>query len=427
MLVNSVSMAQNSSYSRGVSKNNYINTVTKPYKADEVSFSGLNPVVLKNQLKIFLTQDIWAENLKVKMPETPVEKEVILEILQNRQKLDRFTRLSNEKAKLKSKISYINYLIDSDPLNTNLPKLRKEIENRGNIETVFKTLDKQIELESKKNKPALEYFKEIEKLEDEYLDKHLMKPQKMEKFWYKIEKNNINRDNQYSTKELIDIISNGQTSVWAEKVIAKPLSKKELIMQAEKQYEQYLRENIDIYEGRMNHNDDARNGRKLVKEINKNSIKKYPGVEKNLEKLFASIEHRYTYKIDKLIGVDIYPIGEIWKDMRIVETDMKNVIQDIGTLKEQLKVSPDNKVFNEVLNAREKVLEELKQDWIKGMKYSLKYENINRERFSAAGKLPEYEYLAGENKTIKKLKSAMAVFEQNNSTIPDEYWAEILK
>ena len=426
MFVNSVSIAQDSLYSKGISSKRQVNTFSKPYKADQVSFSGLKPEVLKNQLRIFLTQDIWANRLNVKMPETPIEKEVILEVLQNRLKLDRFARLSNERATIKGDISYLNDLLEKDPLNPNIPKLRQELIRRGNIDSVLKTLDKQIDLEEKKNKSALDYFKNIEKIEEEYINKRLMKPQKMEKFWYKVKGNNINKNGQYSTKELIDIISNEKAPIEASKTVLKPLSKKDLMVKVEKDYEQYLRENIDIYERRLNHHDDARKGRKFVQDLNMVSIKKYPGIEKPLQKIYESVESRYAYKIDRLVDIDIYPIGEIWNDMHLVEKDMKKVFKDITYIKEQLKTSPDNKVFNETLNAWEKTLEELKQDWIKGMKYSLKYEDMNRQRFSDAGRLSEYEYLAGENKTIKKHKAALELYRKNNDNIPDESWANIL-
>lgn len=104
MLIHPISNSQNL-YSRKLyNQNNSVSPqVYKNFGIDKVSFNGgLKPEVLKNQLKILLTQDIWAEKLKVKMPETPLEKEVLLEVLQNRLKLDRFSRLTNEKLKIKT-------------------------------------------------------------------------------------------------------------------------------------------------------------------------------------------------------------------------------------------------------------------------------------------------------------------------------------
>ena len=64
---------------------------------DSVSFSGglkTNPEVLKNQFRIFLTQDIWAEKLAVKFPESLMEKEVLLEVLNHRKFLDKYARFN---------------------------------------------------------------------------------------------------------------------------------------------------------------------------------------------------------------------------------------------------------------------------------------------------------------------------------------------
>ena len=80
----------------------FINSVwgSSNFPAKNYTFKGgPKPEILRNQLKVLLTQDIWAQNLKVKAPETALEKEVLLEILQNRLRLDRFARLSNQRFK----------------------------------------------------------------------------------------------------------------------------------------------------------------------------------------------------------------------------------------------------------------------------------------------------------------------------------------
>ena len=67
-----------------------------------VSFYGYkpNPELIKNQYRIMLTQDIWAEKLAVKMPETPLEREVLLEVLAMRKKLDRLHALRTKEQEL---------------------------------------------------------------------------------------------------------------------------------------------------------------------------------------------------------------------------------------------------------------------------------------------------------------------------------------
>ena len=118
---------------------NPISAASAPKYSNTTSFKkGLNPEVARNQYKILLTQDIWAEKLKVKRPETPVEKEVLLEILQNRMKLDRFARLNNLLARLKTKVDFANNMIENDPDNPDLPELLREINKQGNLDSVYK-------------------------------------------------------------------------------------------------------------------------------------------------------------------------------------------------------------------------------------------------------------------------------------------------
>ena len=393
-----------------------------------VSFKGgVNTEVLKNQLRIYLTQDIWAEKLNVKMPESPLEKEVLLEILNNRLKLDRFVRLSNEKLKIKTLISRINRLLEQDPSNPELPELTKKLENKGNLETVFKNIDKNIEFESKKNKPALDYFEKISEKEEEYLNKHLVKTSAMDKFWHKIKKQDINAEKKYSVKELIDIVSNGNienTSVASTNVVK--LSKKQILAKIEKDYEQLLRETIDVYSGQTNHNAEARKLRKdaLTKNIS------LMGGDKNLQKIvtkvFEKVENKFSYKADRMINVDIYPIGEIWSDMNKVEAEIKKLQKEIENIKNQLSKQSDSIELKKQLFAKEKSLNEHKKEWLKGVKLSIKYEAINRQRMINADRLPEYDFLTGENKTLKRHKEVFKILNNNNDTIPEELWSKFL-
>ena len=116
---------------------------------------GPKPEILRNQLKVLLTQDIWAQNLKVKAPETALEKEVLLEILQNRLRLDRFARLSNQRFKLRTQSSHLNSLLKNNPNHPDIPRLTEELKKHGNLQSTLKTMDKNIEMEAKKNKAAL--------------------------------------------------------------------------------------------------------------------------------------------------------------------------------------------------------------------------------------------------------------------------------
>ena len=393
-----------------------------------ISKGGPNPEILKNQLKIMLSQDIWAVKLPVKMPETALEKEALLEILNNRMKLDRFTRLNNTKAALIAKICHANSLLEKDPENNELPELLEEIKNKGNLESVFKTLDKNIKLEAAKNKPALDYFKNLEKLEEEYLQKKIINPSRLNKFWFQIKKNNINADEKYSTEELIEIINSGKNPEIHQpaSLNPKPLSKKQVLDKISEQYEQYLRENVNIYDERMTHYDDAQKAQQQIIKTNKEFFKKYPEIEKQVPKIYNYIENKYRYKVDRLMDVDIFPIGEIWKDMDKVESEMKQIKREINNIKAQIDKNPDNTTLKDQLYKKQDELDEARKEWLLGLKYSVKYETENRHRMADKGRLAEYEYLTAENKTIKNHKEVFKMFENCNNKFSDELWAKAL-
>ena len=149
------------------------------------------------------------------------------------------------------------------------------------------------------------------------MEQKLLKISAMDKYYHHINKNNINKDEKLSTKELIDIISSD-----GAKNINKPaavLSKKDLLLRLQNLYEQLLREKIDVYSRQTNHNNIAREARNFVRNNNSSLLKKFPNIEHQLNKIFETIEQKFTHKVDRLAGVDIYPIGDIWKDMSVIE------------------------------------------------------------------------------------------------------------
>ena len=200
-------------------------SVSVPYvkntnSVDTVSFTGLRPKIIRNQFKILLSQDIWATKLAVRMPEGSLEKEALLELLEHRAKLDRFARLNNRRAEIITKISYAQHLSQTDPTNPELAKILAELDKLGNIDSVLSTMEKQIQEEAVRNKPALDYFKNLEKLEEKYSARRLIRDGQLDKFWHKIVKGNINAEGQYSTPELIEIIKSGKVVKAAEEVVA---------------------------------------------------------------------------------------------------------------------------------------------------------------------------------------------------------------
>lgn len=319
-------------------------------------------------------------------------------------------------------------LTTNNPSHEDLPKLIKEIDNKGNFDSYLNTLNKNIELEIKKNKPAFEYFKNIDKLEDEYLEKRLIKVSWMEKFWHKIDKNNINPEEKLSTKELIDIISNEQAPVVskAAKNVVKPMSKEQMLIKIEKQYEQFWRENYDVYEGCIHTDAEAQKTLKSVYDTNVVLVEKFPDAKTKIPKIYEAVEQKFRHKINRIGNADTYPIGKIWNDMDGFKTSIKKTMQDISSLKEQLDKTPGNMKIKDALNIKEKSLAELKEDWLEGLKSSIEYEKMNRERLTAAGRASEYDYLTSENRTIKKYKAIFEAYKNNNDSIPENMWAEIL-
>lgn len=403
----------------------FINPISMNHKSTTPAFQkGLNPEVARNQYKILLTQDIWAEKLKVKQPENSLEKEVLLEILQNRLRLDRFARLNNLLAKLKTQVSYINSLFEQDPSNPELPSLIQEVKKQGNLDSIYKTLHKQIEREASKNKPFLDYFKNIEKLEDDYLEKHLMKYSKMEKFWYQINKNNINKDGNYMTQDLIDIVT--QDKLPDVKSVSQPLSKKQLLEKITTQYENILLENLNIYSEVENHTREAYKAKQTLAELNIKDLKRFPDIAKQVGKICTFIENKITYQADKLGDIDIYPIGTIMEDMKRIKFGIKEMKKDIVILKNKIIANPDNQALKTELATKEKDLEEAKCDWEQGLKAYVEFEKINHQRMTDGGYEKEYSYLTTKSKELNKFKDLYNTMKNSNNKIPENLWDEIL-
>ena len=404
---------------------NPISAASTPKYSNTTSFKkGLNPEVARNQYKILLTQDIWAEKLKVKRPETPVEKEVLLEILQNRMKLDRFARLNNLLARLKTKVDFANNMIENDPDNPDLPELLREINKQGNLDSVYKTLKKQIQMEAAKHKPALDYFKNIDKLESEYLDKRLMKYSRLEKFWYQIEKNNLNPDGKYTTRDLIRIISEENKP---EPKQTAPLNKKQLLDKMTRQYEDILLESLNIYSKITNHDKEAYDAKKTLAILNLSDLKRFPEITQQVGKMCANIESKITYKAQRLSGLGIYPIGTIMDDMVYMKAEIRKMTDNISQLKEQLNKNPNNQeIKTEIIN-KENKLKKMKESWEKGLELSIEYEKKNRQKMIDNNRIEEYEYLTNKNKVLNKYKEYYQIMKSSDGKLPPSIWNEILE
>lgn len=409
-------------------------SVSVPYvkntnSVDTVSFTGLRPEIIRNQFKILLSQDIWATKLAVRMPEGGLEKEALLELLEHRAKLDRFARLNNRRAEIITKISYAQHLSQTDPTNPELAKTLAELDKLGNIDSVLSTMEKQIQEEAVRNKPALDYFKNLEKLEEEYSARKLIRDGQLDKFWHKIVKGNINAEGQYSTPELIEIIKSGKVVKAAEEVVAtapRITSKKDLLAVVRSDYRQLLREDVNVYATNNNHTPSAKHAQAKIQEKYDSYIKKFEVSQGRLDDIYKYVEREFNTQVENILDVDIYPLGEHWNQMVTVESSLRTLRRDINQLKSRLKNFPDDAQAKSDLAKKLSELETTKKLWILGMKKSVQYEAVNRGMMEKAGKIQQYDYLTGENKIIKLHKEALAICEENSDELPEEMWSKIL-
>lgn len=426
-----------------VQNNNIVREIKNPilFKA------GPKPAMAKNQMKILLSQDIWAPKLNVRMPESPLEKETILEILKQRLYLDKFARLTNERFSTIGNVIRYNELAQTNPNSEEKIELGKELDKKGNLESYFNTMNKQIAEEKKRHKPAMEYFEDITKLEDEYLSKKLLTEGKMAKFYHQIIKNNINKDGQYSTKELIEIIESGKiptkTTEAAEvKKIDTPFcrDKKDLLSSIRDRYEYTLRKMINVYIPSENAYElEVLVSRRAVEEVFKDSIKniaqKHPNIEKSIRSVYESVENKYIHKYNMLAKlttpnaenkIEFYNLNNLWELMRPIEADLKSNIKNLKVLKAQLEKNPEDKSLIEQIANTEATIEKLKGEWTVHMVASVKYEWDNYNTLKKMGHEDLYNYLVSYNPKINTHVEAFKVYSDNNRTIPDEYWEECI-
>lgn len=393
--------------------NNYI---LKVQQSDKVSFSGgQNIETERNKYRIRLSQDIWAKKLAVKMPANEIEKEVLLEILEHRSRLDKYAQLKNDRAQLVGQISYVNSLLQEDSQNPELPKLIDELKKKGNIISFLNTLDKKIEEQEKRNKVDIAYFREIEKLEDEYLAKKLINYNHLNKFWHEIKNNDINKDGDFTTKELIEIVKTGKTP------------KEQLIENVTNTYEDFLRTYVDVYQMNPNHFRSSQKAQEKVYEIYRDTIEKYPNMKPIFVKTFGQVKDKMLKNVSRVCSVDIYPIGEIWQDMFKAEDELRMMTKNLKDLTQQLREDPSNEELLDKFNKASNELNEQRAEWIKGVKYSVEYEAINRERMRQNNREKEYNYLADKNPVINLHKEVWQAYLDNGNQLPEEYWSKILE
>lgn len=437
MFISSITYSKNL-YSITPMNSKTSNKLSKPEKditTEQPNFRGIEKAeVAKNQMRILVAQDIWAPRLKVKLPESQLEKEALLEVLEQRLKLDKYVRLKNDRLAIFAKLDEIDELSVENPKSPKVLALKNELAKRGNIDAVLLTINRQLEQEEKRNKSAFDYFENLDKTMEEYLDKKLIKYNQIEKFWHQVRKNDINAEGKLNTSELIETLKSPEKiEASSAKPVSKILSRKEFLAQIEKEYEQLLRENINVYATAKENKEvnsqykESRNVRYQIMQKHANAIKNLPGITDTIRSTFSKIEKMYAYKVHKITGVNIYPIGEIWDQMRPVEKSLLSLTKEISELKTKLLEDQGNKELEKELLLKEKMLEEAKTDWLTGAKLVVNYEATNYSRMEEAGKLNEYIYLTAENKRLNLNKEIVQILTENEGTIPEEYWDKIIE
>lgn len=411
-----------------VAKNDNKNFNKANLQNKNLSFTAKNPEVLRNQLKSLLTLDIWEPKLAVRLPKSVEEKETVLEVLHNRMNLDRFTRLSNERFNLSADISYAHELMQKEPNSPILKELLHKLDKKGNLSKLLDSLDSQIATERKKKAHYLDYFQKIDDTTEEYLDKKLIKTNQMSKFFADVKKNNINKNGQYSTQDLIEIIEKHDPNVaeTGSKIASHNLSKKDLALKVSNEYESELRHSVDIYLLEGHHNLFAKMSRNHVEKVNQEHLAKFPEIKHKLPKIYSEVEKVYQYKVDKITGVDIYPIGEIWKDMSQIENRMRELNKSLVEIEQKIQKDPNN-LENKILkSSMEEELYGLRDDWKTAVRFSVDYEAENSSRMAKAGCISEYKYLTEFNPIIAKHKKAYELMDKNNGDIPPESWKDFI-
>ena len=412
-------------------KRSNISYSKKINEGDTVSFSGakiVDPKILKNKFLILMTQDKWGEKLDIKMPESEIEKEALLEFLENRKALDGCVRLMNERGRILMHKNWLSHVKVKDPSNPFIKDSEQELAKRGNIETVLKTLDKKIALAKAKNKQAADFFENLDKIEEEYISTKQVKNNELEKYWAQIRKNNINKEHKYTTQELIDIIKGEKsaeqnTSVEKSKPVVKKITRKDILTEVEANYEKFLRENLSIY--LQNFGDANVEGQRIIKEYLPYE-NKFPGIKKQLIRTIEDKIRKYNFKIASLGQARYYQLDERHIELVAGIKLIKNKSTELAALKKVAKKNKDDKKAQTAVTKAEKSIEKYKRAWIKALKEGVEAEAHNREIFSKTGKGDAYEYLMGENKNVRNYKKLYAIIKENKGKLPDEVWADLL-
>lgn len=96
-------------------------------------------------------------------------------------------------------------------------------------------------------------------------------------------------------------------------------------------------------------------------------------------------------------------------------------------LKQMIAKESQNVLLEQELEKIESEIVETREQWTQKMLKLAKSLKENKEIIISSGFKDEYEYIFGINHHIKKYEKAFDVYQENNSSIPESYWQNLIK
>ena len=403
------------------------------------------------------------------------EREAVVEFLKNRKELDGYTRMTNERGRIVISKNILSHLLAKEPNSPLINQLREELAKKGNIDSVLATLKKKIALAESKHKAAINYFRDLRKLEEVYEKNSLINDTDLNQFWYDVNKNNINKDGNLNTQELIDIITGEKDNVKqvapaevaAHKIqkTARILTKKQLIANIQSEFEFLLRKNIDFY--RIMNNSLIRSvelNTKSKEEIDTISIPiamevqkahnaiwdKYidsieisTDIEQAVNKTMSKILEKYRRNANTMSNriLQLQNVGAYWKymedggimvqDGKLINeegglAELKRYSREIDEIKKLLKFNKGDKTLLKKLAKKEINMAETKETWTENLINAVNAEKFNEQECIKNGSRGLYNYITGENASIRNYRALDEIRKENEGVLPEETWNRIL-
>ena len=326
-------------------KNNETNILKK-----EPNFKAkLTPEMEGNCYKIIAATDLWGKPT-VRIPQSKIEKEAVLEVLYHRLHLEKLSRLYNQLFVTHAKIDRENELLEKAPKSPELAQLSRELDAMGNLKTYFMTLNRKIEDQEKRNKTSLKYFDDIDAMEAQYREQKILNDNKFQKLYADFKKGKIEAN---SIEELINIIESNE--VKKDNIIQKIFSniqpkkskRNQLLDDMTNAYRYYLRQFIDPYDSILDRSKQATEAITLVLKKYRPIINTYYNegankiTQKDLSAIFKKVQHEFTehsYYISQK-NVEVFPLDEAWPIVNENKEIIKKIAKDVNSEEESTFVN----------------------------------------------------------------------------------------